>query len=229
MKIVIIQPSFIPWRGYFHLIERSDIFVFYDDVQYDKHSWRNRNIIKAQTGAQWLTVPVLIKNRFGQKIKDVQIDNLSNPRWGKKIWHSIDINYRKAAYFKLYAPFFEELLSRTWESISELDMYSTVKICELLGIKRAFYRSSELEVAGDKIGRIVNICEKLKGTSYISGPSARSYIESDKEFKDRGIILEFHKYDYPEYPQLYGSFIPQVSIVDLLFNCGKDSYKYIWG
>ena len=95
MNMVIIQPSFLPWRGYFHLIQRSDIFVFYDDVQYDKHSWRNRNIIKTAQGPLWITVPVLTRNKFGQKINEVQIDNISNVGWGKRIWNSISLSYNK--------------------------------------------------------------------------------------------------------------------------------------
>lgn len=229
MKIVIIQPSFLPWRGYFHLIQRSDAFVFYDDVQYDKHSWRNRNIIKTKNGPQWITVPVLLKNRFGQKINEVHIDNISNARWRKKIWHSIYLNYKRAKYFEKFAVFFENIFSQDWDKLCELDIYSTMAICEILGIKCKFYRSSELNVEGERISRIVNTCKKLGGDQYISGPKAKDYITEDSEFVRNGITLEFHQHDYAEYQQLHGNFIPNVSIIDLLFNCGDDSPHYIWG
>ncbi len=229
MKIAIIQPSFLPWRGYFHLIQRSDIFVFYDDVQYDKDSWRNRNIIKTKNGPQWITVPVLKKNRFGQKINEVMINNIPEGAWQKKIWNAILMNYRKSRYFNKFAPFFEPIFSRSWEKLVDLDIFTTVSICDILGIKRNFFRSSELAVSGDRITRLVNICKKLNADHYISGPSAANYIKRDDEFTQNGIKLEFHNYGYSGYEQLYGEFLPQVSIIDLLFNCGKKSGDYIWG
>lgn len=229
MKIVIIQPNFLPWRGYFHLIQRSDTFVFYDDVQYDKHSWRNRNIIKTNNGPQWITVPVLTKNRFGEKIDEVLINNVADGAWRRKIWSSICYNYRKAKYFDKFAPFFEELFSKEWNKLCELDIYSTIGICDMLGIKRNFCRSSELNVSGERISRIINICKKFGGDHYISGPTGRNYIISDEEFVQNGIKLEFHHYDYSAYQQLYGDFIPNVSIIDLLFNCGENAPYYIWG
>lgn len=228
MKIVVIQPSFLPWRGYFHLIQRSDVFIFYDDVQYDKNSWRNRNQIKTNNGLQWITVPVLTKDRFGQKINEVQIDNISNKGWNRKIWNAVYQNYKKAKYFDKYSSFFEDLLSREWKNLSELDIYATKGICDMLGIRRRFYCSSELGIAGDRVSRLVSICKKFKGDQYISGPSARDYIKSDGEFAKNGIKLEFHNYDYPKYEQLHGDFTPQVSIIDLLFNCGETSANYIW-
>jgi hypothetical protein len=228
MDIVIIQPNFLPWRGYFHLIQKSDIFVFYDDVQFDKNSWRNRNIIKTKQGKQWITVPVLQKNRFGQKINEVDIDNVNNGIWRKKIWSTIYHNYKQAKHFNKMSGFFEDLFSKGWNRLVDLNIYSTKAICDILGIRRKFYRSSELIITGDRISRLVNICRELGGKRYISGPSARDYIKSESEFLKNGIDLEFHQYVYPTYPQLHGHFIPDVSIVDLLFNCGKDSPAYIW-
>lgn len=229
MKVVIIQPSFLPWRGYFHLIQRSDIFVFYDDVQYDKHSWRNRNIIKTNNGPQWITVPVLTKNKFGEKIDEIQINNASGGAWRRKIWNSIYHNYGKAKYFDKFSHFFADLFSKEWNKLCELDIYATIGICDMLGIKRNFYRSSELGISGEKIPRLINICKKFGANHYISGPTARDYISSDEEFVHSGIKLEFHNYDYPKYQQLYGNFISNVSIIDLLFNCGENAPDYIWG
>lgn len=228
MKVVIIQPSFLPWRGYFHLIQRSDIFVFYDDVQYDKHSWRNRNQIKTPNGPQWITVPVLTKNKFGQKINEIEINN-SNKGWQRKILGSIFLNYKKAKFYDRYIPVVDNILSKEWPSLCALDVYATKKICEILGIKAQFFISSELNVSGDKISRLINICKKLGGTHYISGPSAKNYLKDTEEFTKNGIKLEFHDYNYPEYTQLYGKFEPAVSIIDLIFNCGDESPEYIWG
>lgn len=228
MKIAIIQPSFLPWRGYFHLIQRCDKFVFYDDVQYDKHSWRNRNLIKTESGPRWLTVPVLTRNKFGQRINEVEINNVSGARWAKKMSNTIYHNYRKAKCFNKYFSFFEPIFLKEWSKIAELDIATTIGICDLLGIKRSFHRASELGVSGERIPRLIGICKKLGGNHYISGPSAKNYIKSDEKFVENGITLEFHRYDYPEYEQLYGGFEPNVSIIDLLFNCGDNSPGYIW-
>ena len=226
MILSCIQPSYIPWKGYFHIIQKSDIFVFHDDIQYTKQDWRNRNKIKTKYGSKWLTVPV--KGATPETlINDVIID--IGQKWELKHWNMILENYAKSLYFKLYADFFIEAYLKKWGSLSELDIYFTKKICTLLGINHVtFVKSSEMSITGTKTDRLVQICNKLGATSYLSGPSAKNYIEPEK-FEKNSIKLEYMEYNYPEYPQLHSRFDPFVSIIDLLFNTGNDAPDYIWG
>lgn len=225
MRVVILQPSFLPWRGYFDLIHKADIFVFYDDVQYDKRGWRNRNKIKTVDGTEWLTVPVETVGKYLQLIKDTKIDNTQN--WKRKHLNAIQYSYHKAPFYSEYIDFFNDIYSRNWDNICELDIYTTKEISRFLGINTKFIRSSEFFTEGKKTDRLINICKHLGATRYLSGPAAKDYIEDDK-FENNNIILEYQEYSYPEYPQLFGKFEPHVSIVDLLFNCGSAAGEYIW-
>ena len=223
----IIQPSFLPWRGFFDIIHRSDIFVFLDDVQFDKHSWRNRNKIKTANGTQWVTVPVLVTGKFGQKILETKIRN--NISWKKKILNAIYYSYKKSTFFEEYFPTLEESLSREWDLIADLDIFLTEEIMKMLGIKTVTCRSSVLGITAiDKNERILQICQKAGISCYISGPSAKDYMNSTF-YKRNGITVEFMDYNYPSYQQLYRPFDPQVSIIDLLFNMGPEAPRYIWG
>jgi hypothetical protein len=220
MRVVILQPSYLPWLGYFDQIAKADFFVFYDDVQFDKNGWRNRNKIKTPQGGLWLTVPVRLKNHLELPINNVEIDNLQN--WKNKHFNSLEINYSKAPFFLNYCKFFKETYSRHWDYISELDIYLTVEISRILGIKTQFFRSSELGIKGDKTSRLINICKHFAADRYLTGDSAKDYLDQDM-FRANSIDLEYQDYHHPEYPQLYGDFIQHMSIVDLLFNCGRES------
>jgi hypothetical protein len=221
-----IQPSYIPWKGYFHQIQKSDIFVFLDDVQYDKHSWRNRNKIKTSNGLIWLTVPVLTKKRFGQSIMEVQINNRNN--WRKKHLKAIHMNYIKAPFFNKHKEFLASVYEREWKLLVDLDIYLTVEISKLLGIKTNFIRASEMQLKQDKIHRLIDLCKILNIDTYLTGPLARNYLTAEM-FEKEGLKLEFQEYYYNEYPQLYGDFVHNVSIIDTLFNCGEEAGEYIWG
>jgi len=227
MKCVILQPSFIPWRGYFHQIQKADLFVFYDCVQYDKHGWRNRNKIKTGQGAQWLTIPVNAAGVYdGLLIRDVTIAKTDS--WRRKHMAAIEMCYRKTPYWSLYKPLVDDIYAMDVPNLADLTCAATVKIARTLGIEHThFIRSSELNAIGEKTDRLLNILEKAGADHYISGPSAQDYIESDK-FERAGITLEYMSYDYPEYPQQYGSFEGGVSILDLLFNVGPEAPRYIW-
>ena len=221
-----IQPSYLPWRGYFHIIQRSDIFIFADNLQYNKQNWRNRNRIKTEDGPGWLTVPIQKESiRHRANIDKVLIDN--NSRWGLKHWDKIYQAYHRAPFFKKYSSFFEDMYSQNWGKLSDLDIYSIKHICGFLNINTKMMRASELNIQGKRMDYIMDACKKLGATHYLSGPTAKAYIE-EKKFTDAGVLLEYQNYDYPEYPQSYGKFIDYMSIVDLLFNCGEDSRKYIW-
>ena len=227
MNCVILQPSYIPWRGYFDQIRRADVFVFYDDVQYDKHGWRNRNRIKTHQGTIWLTIPVHGRGAPVQHtpINQIQID-WSKP-WNQKHWSSIRQAYSKAPFFRDYAALCEEFFSRRDLFLADFTIDFTIALARALGIAHTrFLRSSSLQASGTKTDRLIQILTSLGASHYISGPSARSYIEQEK-FEQAGITLEYMVYNYKEYPQLFPPYDPQVSILDLLFTMGPEAYSYI--
>jgi hypothetical protein len=227
VNVVILQPSYIPWRGYFDQIRRADLFIFYDDVQYDKHGWRNRNQIKTAQGKQWLTIPVHSKGvTGGTHIKDVKID-WSKP-WAKNHLKSLTVSYTRAPYFKRYLPLLESFYERRDECLADFTIETTVILARELGNTHTrFLRSSEIHgIDGQKTDRLIQILRSVGATHYISGPSAREYIEPVK-FDAAGITLEYMEYDYPEYPQLYPPFDAYVSVLDLLFMKGVDASTYI--
>ena len=227
MNVVILQPSYIPWRGYFDQIRRADLFIFYDDVQYDKHGWRNRNQIKTSQGKQWLTIPVHSKGvTEGIPIKDVRID--WSKSWPKKHFNALTIAYAKAPFFASYQPWLASVYERKNEFLTDFTIDTTVELAEILDIRDTkFMRSSEIPgIDGQKTDRLIQILEYVGAKHYFSGPSARDYIER-KKFDEAGITLEFIEYDYPEYPQLHPPYDPFVTILDLLFMAGEEALSYI--
>ena len=222
---VILQPNYIPWRGYFDLIHRSDIFVFLDDIQYTRRDWRNRNLVKSNNGLKWLSVPVISKGQRDQLIKDTKIDNSFS--WSEKHWETLKHCYSKAKCFGEFKDVVEEIYRRNWENLCELDIHFIEIISRVLNIQTEFVRSSLLNVQGRKTEKLVGICRELGITTYISGPKGAGYIERSL-FENNGIEMVYHKYDYPEYPQSGEAFEPNVTILDLIFNCGKESPRYIW-
>ena len=226
MNIVILQPSYIPWRGYFDQIRRADLFIFYDDIQYDKHGWRNRNQIKTHQGKQWLTIPVNSKGvTSGVPIKDVRID-WSKP-WAKNHLKSLTISYSKSPYFKSYMPLLESMFERKDETLADFTIETSILLARELGFTSTrFMCSSELSnIDGQKTDRVINVLKQVGATHYLCGPSASSYMEPEK-FADAGISFEYMQYNYPEYPQLHPPYDQFVSILDLLFMMGKDAIKY---
>ena len=227
MNVVILQPSYIPWRGYFGQIRRADLFIFYDDVQYDKHGWRNRNQIKTIQGKQWLTIPVHSKGvTEGIPIKDVRID-WSKP-WAKNHLKALTFAYSKTPFFKDYLPVLESIYNRHDECLADFTIETTILLSRELGIDSTrFLRSSELPgIQGIKTDRLIQILKQVGAKHYISGPSAQDYIE-EQRFDDAEITLEYMEYNYPEYPQLYPPFDPYVTVLDLLFMTGKDARNYL--
>jgi WbqC-like protein family len=225
---VILQPSYIPWRGYFHQVQKADLFVFYDDVQYDRLGWRNRNRIKTPQGPKWLTIPVHRHGAVTEQIPINQIQICWKDSWNAKHWSTIEYAYHKTPFFQSYAPLLKTFYERhpTW--LSDFTIELTIAIARELGIQHTeFIRSSALQVEGFKTDRLINILRKLGASHYISGPSARNYIQEEK-FSAAGITLEYMEYHYPEYPQLYPPFDPQVTVLDLLFMTGSDARKYIY-
>ncbi len=228
MNVVILQPSYIPWRGYFDQICRADLFVFFDDVQYDKRGWRNRNQIKTAQGKQWLTIPVHSRGAQTQNIPIHQIRIVWDEPWNQAHLRAIRQSYRKAPYFAQYLPLLETFYQRQDECLADFTVDFTIALARELGNTHTrFIRSSQIAgIQGQKTDRLLQILQAVGGTHYISGPSANDYIEEAK-FQAAGITLEYMEYTYPEYPQLYPPFDPHVSILDLLFMMGPEAPNYI--
>ena len=226
MNVVILQPSYIPWRGYFDQIRRADLFVFYDDIQYDKHGWRNRNQIKTNHGKIWLTIPVHTKGvTQGVLIKDVRIDWTKS--WAKTHLKSITVSYSKAPYFEKYKSLLDEIYQRHDEYLADLTIETSIILARALGFTETrFIRSSQLpNITGNKTDRVINVLKHVGATYYYCGPLASSYMEPEK-FEKAGIPFEYMTYNYPEYPQLYPPYDPNVSIFDLLFMTGAGAVDY---
>jgi hypothetical protein len=229
MKCVVLQPSYIPWRGYFHQIYKADTFVFYDDVQYDKHGWRNRNRVKTQGGSQWLTIPVIARGVQENHITIDQVRISPNENWNKKHWMTLRNSYGKAPFFSRYSSMLEESYATPTSLLADFTITLTIAIAKELGIKHTrFLRSSSLGASGARMKRLIQILKLVGATHYISGPAARDYLEEDK-LAAAGISLEYMVYVYPEYAQLYPPFDPQVSVLDLMFMKGPDAGEFIWG
>jgi hypothetical protein len=224
-KIAILQSNYVPWKGYFDLIAAVDEFILYDDMQYTRRDWRNRNLIKTPVGLKWITVPVNVKGKYHQKIRDTMI---SDPLWNEKHWSVLSNNYRKAPYFSELSKILKPLyIESSYSNISQLNRRFIEVICNYLGIKTIISDSSDYSLIEGKTERLVDLCEQAAGQVYISGLSAKSYIE-EKKFIDKGIELAWIDYsDYAEYPQLWGEFAHNVSILDMLFNCGQKTALYM--
>lgn len=229
MKCVILQPSYVPWRGYFHQIQKADLFVFYDDVQYDDRGWRNRNRIKTEQGTRWLTIPVFSQGVQVTRtpIREVRI-SWDRP-WARKHWETIRHAYGRAPHFARYAPLLESFFARRDDFLADFTIELTVALARELGLERTrFLRSHELGVAGSRTERLLALLAAVGCDHYISGPSAREYIEEDK-VAAAGVTLEYMRYDYPPYEQLHPPYDPQVSILDLLFMKGPEAGSFVWG
>ncbi len=227
MRCAIIQPSYIPWRGYFHQIQKSDVFVFLDDVQFDKHGWRNRNRIKTANGTVWLTVPVASAGNVVEGTPIDQIEIVWDKDWNTKHWRTLQQSYGRAPHFERYAALLGSFYQQRPARLADFTIELTVAIAAELGLAPRFVRSSQLGAAGTKTDRVVDILTRVGATHYISGPSARSYMEESK-LTAAGISLEYMSYDYREYPQLYPPYDPQVSVLDLLFMMGPEAPGAIW-
>jgi len=226
-KIAILQPSYIPWLGYFDQINSVDAFIFYDDVLYTKNDWRNRNKIKTSNGTAWLTIPVDIKNRLQNYllIKDVSI---IDPGILRKHLKSIEANYKNSQFFKEVYSIIAPLLHKDYHLLSDLNIDIIKTVSDFIGIKNVdFLKSSDLNIVNENpTARLIDICKKLKATHYLTGLSAKNYLEEEM-FKKNGILLEYQHYEHPTYRQLWGEFIPNLSIIDLLFNEGTSSLSIL--
>ncbi len=218
-KVAIIQSNYIPWKGYFDLMARADVLVIYDEVQYTKNDWRNRNIIKTPNGPQWITIPVRQRS-LSQRIFETEV---TDPKWAVKHLRTLQMNYAKAPFFKEIFPVLESVYeSLATPFLSEINLQLLLAVRDMLGISTEVIDSRSLNLEGDRSERLVDAVLKLGGTEYISGPSAKDYLDMGL-FNSKGVTVTWMDYSYyPEYPQLFPPFKHEVSVVDLLFNAGAD-------
>lgn len=224
-KIAILQSNYIPWKGYFDLIASVNEFIIYDEMQYTKNDWRNRNKIKTPTGVSWITIPVRVET-LSQTINETQV---SNKNWAIKHLKTLQANYAKAAYFKPYKDFVFDLyhqVSKT-TNLSEINFIFIENICKFLNIKTKLSFSTDYNLVEGKTERLVDLIKQSEGTHYISGPAAKNYIDENL-FSENNISLEWMDYsNYNEYNQLYPPFEHGVSILDLIFNEGENSRNFL--
>jgi len=223
MIVSIHQPQYLPWLGYFDKIDRADVFVLLDNVQFKKNEWQNRNRIKTAQGPQWLTVPVLY--RFPQLICEVGIN--SKERWQHKQRQSILSNYRKAPCWSLLEPFFEEIFTKEWQTIAELNIHVVRGLTTLMGIATPLHVASALPTfPEDPDERLIAITRHFGADTYLAGSGGHGYMDLAK-YDNAGIQVVFQEYHHPEYTQMFGDFEPFMSAVDLIYNQGPDSIEII--
>ena len=217
-KAAIMQPTYLPWCGYFGLIDIVDIFVIYDDVQFEKRSWQQRNKIKTTSGSQWLTVPVDSKGKRFQKINEVCISEQSN--FSKDHIRAIEVNYSKTKYFKEYKNAIFDCISNNQKYLLDLNQSIIFELSKILELQTDFINSSKLKVSGKKEERLVNICKHLSAAHYIATPGAKIYLDGTDAFEKNEIKLSYQSFTHPIYPQINGNFLSHMGIIDILFNCG---------
>jgi hypothetical protein len=224
-KILISQSNYIPWKGYFDSIAIVDEFVIYDDMQFTRRDWRNRNQIKTSQGLKWLTIPVEVKGKYFQKIKDTKI---SDKNWNIIHWNILKQHYSKAKCFKEVKDFIEYLyIKASFNFLTDINVHFLGAICDFLGIKTPFRFSSEFALKEDRNERLLNICLQLEGTDYYSGPAAKAYMDASL-FKNAGVNVHYLNYSgYEQYEQLFPPFAHGVSILDLIFTEGGNANQFL--
>jgi len=222
-RVAIVQSNYIPWKGYFDLINLVDEFILLDDVQYTKCDWRNRNTLKTPSGSKWISIPVSLKHS-GEPIKNVTV---ADSDWLQKHWNKIVPNYNKARFYHEYKPLFEELYANKDEKyLSRINYRFITAICSILSINTTVSWSMDYRLHGDKSQRLVNLCNQAGADEYLSGPAAKCYLD-ESLFHTEGIKVQWMDYGgYPEYDQLFSPpFIHQVSIIDMILNLGAEGTR----
>lgn len=220
MILTAHQPVYLPWLGLFHKIALADLFIAFDQVQYQPKDWNNRNRIKTPQGPIWLSVPVLRKGYLERTISDIEINN-AEP-WARKHWRSIKLAYAKAPFFQRYADFFEDAYQRHWSTLVELNAYMLAWFLETLDIAVPVRSAGEWNFQGEKSALVLDMCRQVGASEYIFGAQGRDYADLES-FAASGVKVHFQDYRHPTYPQLHGEFVSHLSILDLLFNCGDES------
>jgi hypothetical protein len=227
LKIAVCQPTYLPWLGYFDLIDQVDAFVLLDTVQFEKQSWQQRNRIKTPTGLQWLTVPVMFRGRLGQQILEVEI---RDPDFVRKHLRAVELNYRRAPFFETYFPELSQILQSCSSSTFLVDLNIRIIrwLNSILGIRIQVLRSSQLNEKGRRSQLLVNICRALSADSYLSPLGSSTYLLDDLSlFSHADIKVAFQHYEHPQYRQLFPPFVSHASVLDLTFNEGPAALEII--
>jgi hypothetical protein len=225
-RVAIVQSCYVPWKGYFDLINSVDEFILYDECQYTRQDWRNRNRIKTATGTRWLTIPVTIDGLYGQRIDETRI---AQPDWAERHWDILRQAYRSASHFDHYASEVQDAYARVSaeHGLSRVNRALIEVLCSLLGIGTSLSWSTDYAASGSRTGRVVSLCKDSGASVYVSGPRGRDYLD-EHLFVEAGIELEYFSYDgYAEYPQLYPPFEHSVSVLDLLFSSGSEAPRFM--
>lgn len=224
-KIVISQSNYIPWKGYFDSIAIADEFVIYDDMQYTRRDWRNRNLIKTPQGLKWLTIPVKVKGRIPPPINEIKI---ADNTWNIKHWNILKENYKHAKHFKEVKDFIEGLYRKAnFSFLSDINIFFLKEISDFLGIKMTYSFSTDLDLKKERSERVLDICLKLHASDLYAGPAIKNYLNYSI-FENSGVTINYFNYTgYPEYEQLYSPFEHKVSIIDLIFNKGIEANKFL--
>ena len=218
-----MQSCYIPWKGYFDMMNSVDEFILYDDRQYTKNDWRNRNRIKTPQGLLWLTIPIA-RHGIGRRIDEVVT---ADAAWAAKHWKTLTQFYGRAAHFDAFAGVFEPLYRTDERRLSVLNRSFLTAVCDVLGIRTPLVDSTAYEVDGERTQRLVRLCQAAGANAYLSGPRARAYLD-ERLFADAGVQLTYMDYEgYPEYPQLFPPFAHEVTILDLIFNVGNAAPRFM--
>ena len=223
MRIAITQPTYLPWLGYFDLIDQVDTFVVLDTVQFEKQSWQQRNRIKTPTGLMWLTVPVAFRGRLGQKVQDVEI---REAEFWRKHLRGIEVNYGRAPFFGEYFPQISSVIGncQPGTQLVDLNLRLIDWFLQMFGIRTPVVRASSLAQEGKRTELLANICQKLGATQYVSPLGSADYLLDEmRYFQDTGVEVSFQNYTHPEYRQLFPPFVSHASALDLIFNEGEHS------
>ncbi len=228
MILSVHQPQYLPWLGYFDKVAASDIFVFLDLPQYKKREFQNRNRVKGPQGEIWLSVPVISKGKFEQAIKDVEIDNTQD--WQASHWKTLELNYKKAPHWALYAPALRPFYEKRWDKLCALNLEMDAYFLGALGIKTPWKIESDLGTGTQSTERLIELCQKTGSKGYLSGSGGKDYMDEER-FKLEGLGLSYQHYTHPSYQQQWpkAGFLPFMSIVDLLFNEGPNSLAILQG
>jgi hypothetical protein len=225
-QVAIVQSNYIPWKGYFDMIDRVDEFILLDEVQYTKRDWRNRNRIKTPQGVNWLTVPVQVKGKYHQRIDETRV---ADGAWADVHWKTLSYAYGQAPFFATY----RERVAALYEQCGQLERLSDVNrrllegIAELIGITTPLSWSTDYEATAGRTERLVDLCVQAKADVYLSGPAAKSYLD-ESLFERQGVAVAWMTYsDYPEYPQPHPPFDHHVTCLDLLFSVGPDARRFV--
>ena len=216
------QPQYLPWLGFFDKLDQADVFVLLDNVQFKKNEWQNRNRIKTAAGWQWITVPV--RHKFPQTIAEVEVNE--DAPWRRKHLAAIDSNYAKAPYFDEVRPLIAPTLETAWSHLAPLNVELIRGLAATLGIDTRTALGSEVDAREDPTLRLLDLCERFGADTYLSGAGARDYLDVGA-FEEAGVAVRFQEFEHPVYPQLFGEFEPSLSAVDLLMNCGRESFSII--